>query len=227
MIFTRGRVRNPGSSHVARCLYVCYFGLREPLVQTQVVAYLKQLRDAGMEMTLLTFEPADAGAQGWQGEWRDRMATEGIRWLWLPYHKRPSLPATLYDIAVGARLICKLIERDQFDLLHARAHVAAAMTTLAKRMTGVPMLFDIRGLLAEEYVDVGIWRSGGLNYRLAKRAERSMLAAADGFVVLTERARELFFPWSHRHRPPGTPHRGNTVLCRPRSLCGGAEAFPR
>ena len=28
------------------------------------------------------------------------------------------------------------------------------------------MIFDLRGLMAEEYVDAGRWRRGGLPYRL-------------------------------------------------------------
>ena len=40
-----------------RSLYLCYFGLREPLVQTQVLPYLRQLSRSGIEVGLLTFEP--------------------------------------------------------------------------------------------------------------------------------------------------------------------------
>ena len=45
------------SLNTARTLYLCYFGLREPLVQTQVLPYLKQLAAAGIRVSLLTFEP--------------------------------------------------------------------------------------------------------------------------------------------------------------------------
>ena len=38
-------------------LYICYFGVREPLVQTQVLPYLPQLALAGIKANLLTFEP--------------------------------------------------------------------------------------------------------------------------------------------------------------------------
>ncbi len=40
-----------------RTLYICYFGLREPLVQTQVLPYLRQLATQGMDVHVLTFEP--------------------------------------------------------------------------------------------------------------------------------------------------------------------------
>ena len=38
-----------------RTLYLCYFGLREPLVQTQVLPYLRELVAGGVRVSLLTF----------------------------------------------------------------------------------------------------------------------------------------------------------------------------
>jgi glycosyltransferase involved in cell wall biosynthesis len=172
-------------------LYLCYFGLREPLVQTQVLPYLRELVDGGMRMALLTFEPELR--RSWSGaelrEWRDRLREDGIEWHALPYHKRPSLPATLYDIIRGAFRAARLVRRERLDILHARSHVAAAMGALASVLTRARLIFDFRGFLAEEYVDSGHWRANGVLYRLTKTAERWLLRASDGFVVLTQRGR--------------------------------------
>ena len=172
-----------------RTLYLCYFGLREPLVQTQVLPYLRQLSRSGIEVGLLTFEPNRRASwpRSEAGDWWDRLQADGIRWFSLPYHKRPSLPATTYDIAAGGWMAARLVRRHGYDVVHARAHVAAAMGVIAKRLTGCRLIFDIRGFNPEEYVDAGVWPENGLNYRLAKRVERRLLAASDGFVVLTER----------------------------------------
>jgi len=40
-----------------KTLYICYFGLREPLVQTQVLLYLREIMKDGVKVFLLTFEP--------------------------------------------------------------------------------------------------------------------------------------------------------------------------
>jgi glycosyltransferase involved in cell wall biosynthesis len=177
-----------------KTLYICYFGLREPLVQTQVLPYLREIRDGGIDVSLLTFEPkkyafspADAERQ------RLQLRSEGISWYSIPYHKRPTLPATVYDILAGAWLVSRLARRHKIDVLHARAHIAAAIGALAKLFSGARLLFDVRGLLPEEYVDAGLWPRDGYLYRLAKAAERRFFAAADAFVVLTERARGLLF----------------------------------
>jgi glycosyltransferase involved in cell wall biosynthesis len=57
------------------------------------------------------------------------------------------------------------------------------------------MIFDLRGLMAEEYVDAGHWREGDLPYRLTKAAERRILTATDGIVTLTERIWPIIKEW--------------------------------
>ena len=67
-----------------RTLYLCYFGLREPLVQTQVLPYLRKLAEGGVGVSLLTFEPRLK--ERWTAEEleaeRARLEGEGIRWHW-------------------------------------------------------------------------------------------------------------------------------------------------
>lgn len=176
-------------------LYLCYFGLREPLVQTQVLPYLRELVAGGVRVSLLTFETRPS--ETWTGEEfeaeRARLEAQGIRWHWRAYHKSPSLAATLYDVAVGARVASRLRRRGEADVLHARSHVPALMAALAKRRRGGRMLFDIRGFMPEEYTDAGVWPKGGALYRGVKVVERSLMRSADAFVVLTEKAREILF----------------------------------
>lgn len=184
---------------MTRALYVCYFGLREPLVQTQVLPYLRELVRGGVTMSLMTFE-ADRN-EAWADEWRERLHSEGIDWHRLRYHKRPTLPATLFDIAAGAWLAARIVRREHVDLIHARSHVGAAIGALAKKLTRARLLFDVRGFLPEEYVDSGNWRKGGLLFRWTKAAERWLFGAADGFVVLTESARTTLFPSGAAGKP--------------------------
>jgi glycosyltransferase involved in cell wall biosynthesis len=180
----------------ARTLYLCYFGVREPLVQTQVIAYLHELAAAGLQVHLLTFEPQPVAQ--WPAREREQvrasLAAQGIRWHALRYHKRPTLPATVYDICRGALYARRLISRERLDVVHARSHVAAAMGALATRSTRARFIFDIRGFFPEEYTDAGVWPRGGYLYRLTKAAERRLVAAADAYVVLTEKARTIMFP---------------------------------
>jgi glycosyltransferase involved in cell wall biosynthesis len=186
---------------VARSLYVCYFGVREPLVRTQVIPYLCELIKDGHEVTLLTFEPEPFGGPDNKNDDEEELKRElsvqmGIEWHWLRYHKRLSALATAYDIIRGAAFIRRLIAKKRFDILHGRVHVPTLMAALARKFSRhkPKLLFDIRGFFPEEYTDAGVWPAGGILYRMAKRAERWLLKEADGFVVLTKKAQEILFP---------------------------------
>lgn len=196
-------------------LYICYFGLREPLVQTQVLPYLRELLKDRHEITLLTFEP-DMNTK-WTGEQiakaKAEMSAEGIEWECLAYHKRPSALATAYDIFRGALRVKGIIEKKKIDILHGRVHVPTLMGALGRKFsrTKPKLLFDIRGFFPEEYTDAGIWPENGWLYRGAKRVESWLMKKSDGFVVLTKKAREILFPEIDTHIEDG----GHDKLGRP------------
>lgn len=147
-------------------------------------------------MTLLTFEPGlrSEWPPALVEDWRRRLRQQGIEWKALAYHKRPTLPATVYDTVIGAWTAWRLVAKQSIDILHARGHVPCCMAVLVKAVTRCRVIFDIRGFMPEESVDAGRWPPGGFLFRLAKLAERWLLRASDGFVVLTEKAREILFP---------------------------------
>ncbi len=182
-------------------LYLCYFGLREPLVQTQVLPYLREIQKAGdLRISILTFEPELN--KKWSAaeitDQKNKLAAENIEWHCLPYHKTPTVPATLYDVVSGAMLVRRLIRSESIDVLHARSHVAAMIGAIAKiTVRRKPkLIFDIRGFFPEEYTDAGIWKENGLIFKAVKSAEKWLLKKSDGFVVLTEKARGILFPES-------------------------------
>jgi glycosyltransferase involved in cell wall biosynthesis len=185
----------------AKALYICYFGVLEPLVQTQVIPYLRELVKGGHEISLVTFEGQIAELESYGVEkLRKELAQQGIDWYWLKYHKRFSAVATAYDVFRGTIFVLRMIGRKQLDILHGRVHVPTLMGALARKLSRrkPKLLFDIRGFFPEEYADAGVWPENGLLYRSAKRVERWLLKVSDGFVVLTEKARDILFPESDK-----------------------------
>lgn len=183
---------------MSKSLYICYFGLREPLVQTQVLPYLRELLKDGHEISLLTFEPefrAQWTAEDIEFE-RKKLEDEGITWHCLGYHKRFSVLATAYDTFAGTSKVSKLLRQENYDLLHCRIHIPMLMAALARKLTRrkPKLIFDIRGFFPEEYTDAGVWPENGWLYRSVKRVEKWLMKEADGFVVLTKKAREILFP---------------------------------
>jgi glycosyltransferase involved in cell wall biosynthesis len=163
-----------------------------------VLPYLKQLVVGGIEVFLLTFEPRLT--ESWKPaeleSARSCLADAGIRWFYLPYHKRPTLLATAYDIAQGARVAMRLVRQYGIGILHARAHIPLAIAILIQRVTRCRLIFDIRGLMAEEYADAGIWTENSIPFRAVKRLEQVGIRRADEIVVLTKRMRD----WLVKHK---------------------------
>ena len=181
-----------------RVLYISYNGMLDPLGQSQVIPYLRELSKQGAQFTLLSFERAPAfqrDAVGRREELRARLAADGIDWHWLRYHQKPSLPATVYDVAQGVRAAQRLVRRNKIEIVHARSHIPATIALVLKRRYGLKMIFDLRGLLAEEYVDAEHWRRGSVPYLLTKKIERRAFAAADGIVTLTEKIWPIIKTW--------------------------------
>lgn len=210
-----------------KTLYICYFGLREPLVETQVLPYLRELvrgeavsstaetprrGEGSWQVSLLTFEPdlKEKWTRDEIAEARERLAGEGIAWHCLGYHKWPSVPATAYDILRGTLRVRRLVARERYDVLHARVHLPMLMAAIARKFSRQrpKLLFDIRGFFPEEYTDAGRWPENGWLYRAAKRVERWLMRESDAFVVLTEKARDILFAES---RETGRDHRGRPV----------------
>lgn len=175
-------------------LYLCYQSILDPLTQTQVVAYLEGLVNVGYRIVLLTFEPR-ALTHEEQLRCERGLQMKGIIWRSLRYHKRPRLPATGWDILAGIAMGLLLVKRHKVNLLHARVHVPGVMALVLKRLTGAKLLFDIRGFMAEEYADAGVWAWNSLLFRITKRAERAVVKAADAIIVLTEKGKAVLLEW--------------------------------
>ena len=201
-------------------LYVSYNGMLDPLGQSQVIPYLKGLSKLGVEFTLLSFErphafePAGIEAST---NLREELSGYGIEWHVLRYHQKPSLPATAYDVTKGIRYARRLMRKKQIQMVHARAHIPAVIALALKRRFGAKMIFDVRGLMAEEYIDAGHWKPGGVPARITKSSEARVLRATDGLVTLTDAL------WAEMRNWPPLQSRQVTHLTIP--CCVDLEKF--
>jgi glycosyltransferase involved in cell wall biosynthesis len=178
-------------------LYISYDGMLEPLGQSQVIAYVEGLTDTA-RFHLISFEKAvDWHDDAKRAAIAERLRVAGIAWHPLRYHKSPTVPATLYDIACGTLLALWLTLRHRVRIIHARSYIAALIGRIVKALTGTKLLFDMRGLWADERVDGGLWPANGRVYRTVKGLEEGLLLAADHIVTLTHASAEVIaaFPY--------------------------------
>ena len=144
-----------------KVLYISYNGMLDPLGQSQVIPYLKELSREGVKFWLISFERQSAFTQSGENKikhLREELSRYGIEWHLLRYHQKPSLPATAYDVVMGIRLASRLVRKHKIEMVHARSHIPAVVALQLKKRLGVKMIFDVRGLMADEYVDADHWR---------------------------------------------------------------------
>ena len=168
-----------------KVLLISYNGATEPLILSQGIPYLKGFSRRGIKCVLLSFEKPSADKAS-QAVLEKELHAEGIEWRRLRYHKSPSLPATAFDIFMGIIAGLRIVLSRGIDIVHARATVPAVMAYIISRLAGKKFVYDERGLMAEEYADGGMWKRGGLLYRLAGSIEKTLLLKADAVVVLTK-----------------------------------------
>src|SRR5438046_2146353 len=117
-------------------LFISYNGMLDPLGQSQVLPYLRELTQRGVHFFLLSFERTAAfQAEGLREReaMRADLARENIEWHVLRYHQRPSLPATAYDVLAGILYAKRLMRKNRIELVHARSHIPASIALALKR----------------------------------------------------------------------------------------------
>lgn len=172
-----------------KVLFISYNGALEPLIQSQGIPYLKGLSNRGMDCILLSFEKAQKDKKIFKEKinmLKKELEDCGIKWYRLQYHKSPIFFATLFDIFTGIMLSFYIVISKKINIIHARATVSATIGYVVARLTGKKFIFDERGLMAEEYIDGGMWKRESILYKVTLYLEKKLLSEADAIVMLTE-----------------------------------------
>lgn len=166
-------------------LYITYDGLLEPLGQSQVLPYLRGLASE-FGITVLSFEkPKDWADASRRRALQEDIRRDGIAWIPLRYHKRPSVPATAFDVAHGVLRGVRVAAARKPKIVHVRGYVPGVIGLALKSLLGTSLIFDMRGFWPDERVDGGTWRQGSGVYRAAKWFESKLLLKSDVVVSLT------------------------------------------
>ena len=185
-------------------LYISYDGMMEPLGQSQVLAYLKKLA-IGRKIYLLSFEKSrDLLNKNEFENLKNEIKNSNINWVYLRYHKNPTLLATAWDIIRGILVCLSIVIKYRVRIVHARSYVTSLIALVTKRLTGVKYIFDMRGFWPDEKVDGGSWQAKGILYRITKGFERRFILESDHLVSLTDAGiREIkCFTYISENMPP-------------------------
>jgi glycosyltransferase involved in cell wall biosynthesis len=176
-----------------RVLYITHYGILEPLGQTQILPYLLGLARTGIQIEIHSFEKERFFSDAARVEHQAHvLQSAGINWRPRKYGGGSSLASLISDVIPAMVQIMRSCANGDPDLLHVRAHVPYLCAWPAAVFRKIPVLFDFRGFLAEEYADAGLWRAESCKFRAVKVLEKRMAQSSSAVVVLTQPAAEYF-----------------------------------
>lgn len=177
-------------------VYITYWSLLDPLCQAQSLPYLRSLTRRGYRIGLITFEqPRWRMGRDEKEAMRRELASQGLEWHPLRYHKKPPVFSTLFDIGVGSVVATNLVKGSDAALVHGRSSVSNAIAALTAKLAGVRLFVDADGPLSQEKVDAGVWKEGSLGHRLTAWGERRAMELSDAAAVLTSHRKQQVTPW--------------------------------
>jgi len=176
---------------VKNILFISYDGMTDPLGQSQVLPYLCGLSAKGYKIHLISAEKKE-NYRRIRHIIQDICSGSSISWYPIRYSRFPPIICTISDLLKVNRKASKLHKLHHFNLIHCRSYLAALNGAYLKKKFGIPFLFDMRGLWADEKLDGNIWDLRNPVYRAIydffKRKEKEFLLNADGIISLTHKA---------------------------------------
>lgn len=181
-------------------LYISWDGMTDPLGKSQVIPYLLGLTKQGYSFTILSCEKAVPFKKN-EAEIRQLLSKHNIRWEPIPFTTFPPIISKIRDKRRLHKTAIRLQEKYRFVITHCRSYVAADVGLMIKKKYGTKLLFDIRGLWADEKVDAGAWPQSNplfyYIYRWYKKKEKAFIENADHIVTLTFNAKQEIHTWKH------------------------------
>ncbi len=185
-------------SKTKNILFISYDGMTDPLGQSQVIPYLVGLTKHGYSFTILSCEKPERF-----GKHRDYVETllklYDIKWAFIPYHKKPPIFSSIYDVIMLKRKAKQLHTKEKFDMVHTRAGVPSLVGVWMKKKFGIKFMHDIREFYADSRVEGGMWNPHNFFYKriynFFKRKEKEEIENCDGIVCLTRAAERIIKEW--------------------------------
>ena len=162
--------------------------MTDHLGQSQVLPYIINLTKENYNFHLISFEKPVRYITN-KSLIKKICLDNNIEWHPIKYTKTPPIFSTLWDMVKLNQKIKILGRKNVFDMIHCRSYIPAIFGLKYKRKWNTKLLFDMRGLWADERVDGGLWSLKNpifkIVYNYFKNKEKQFLIHSDHTISLT------------------------------------------
>lgn len=184
-----------------KAIYLTYDGLLDPLGQSQVLPYLIELSNSTESMRVISFEKNSQNNKVLDAT-KLMLQKHQIKWSKRKFTQSSSPFLKIFDVFKFLILFFYICIKEKPDLIHARGHPMAILASLFKIFFGFKLLFDYRGVWADERVVKGGWdldrKLDKLSYHFFITLELYALKKADHIVVLTKKVKAVILDKTNR-----------------------------
>lgn len=174
-------------------LYICPWSLRDPLCQSQSLAYIRGLVNSGYKFALITFETAQYRLDEAQvAEQKRDLLEQGIYWYPVDWPSGISLSQKLSGIWSVVLQGIKVCRRHRPRIIHSRTSLPVFAAVALKKLFRTKFLYDADSLLSQEYLDIGHLTVESRAYTFLAKSEKWGRDNADHVIVLTNRLRDVY-----------------------------------
>lgn len=166
-------------------LYISILGMSEPLGQSQVLEYVKDLSKLH-NMSLYSFEK-DLSKDTLE-KLNGIMKKESIYWNYQGYSNKYGIFSTFIQIISSFLEIRKIIKEKNIQVIHARSLIPTIIALILKKFYNVKVIADIRGFQIDEKAEVGRIKKNSFLYKTLKKIEHYTYKKSDSIVSLTHAA---------------------------------------
>ena len=126
-----------------KILFISHDGMTDPLGQSQVIPYLRELTKEGYHFTILSCDKPEK-YKAHKTEIENLVKAIPINWISLPYHKSPPVLSTVYDLFRMRQKAIQLHAEHKFDMVHTRPGIPLLVALHLKKKLGVKFMNDIQ-----------------------------------------------------------------------------------
>lgn len=178
--------------------------MTDPLGQSQVIPYLAGLTQYGYEFAILSCDKPKKYAEN-KDYVLQLLKPYHIKWISIPYHKRPPILSSYYDLQMLKKAAKEIYKKKKFDMVHTRPGIPTLVALWLKKKYGVKFLNDVRGFWADERVDGGMFNIKNplfkAIYKWFKKKEYECLEVADYNTCITYKAKDEILSWNISKQP--------------------------
>jgi len=157
----------------------------EPLGESQVLNYLKQV-SATHNVHLISFEKhTDILDKQKFKKFKKVCTTYEINWKPLRYSRLIQYVSSLKNISNLFFHAYKILITNKINIVHIRSYMPGVVALPLKKLFRFSMVFDMRGLWADEKVDRLGWKKNELRYKFFKFLETKLLEQSQSIITLT------------------------------------------